>query len=107
MLHLVGCRFESCSPIRARDERFCAQTRFVIGELLRRRFHKITRRADQGAADAAIEGELGTAHGVNHHTGGIGRVPDFELDLAVEWLITESRAFETDVAPLASFNHGT
>src|SRR5437868_10620890 len=49
--------------------------REMIRKLLRRRFHEITRRADQGAADAFVEGEFRAAHGIDDDAGGIGRIP--------------------------------
>jgi len=39
-----------------------AGTRFVIGELLRRRLHEITRRPDERAGDTSIQRELGATN---------------------------------------------
>src|SRR5579884_3691541 len=78
------------------DERLGQSARFVIGELFGRALHEIARRADQRSADAAVEGELGAADGVDDHPGGIRRIPDFELQLASERQIAEARAFEAD-----------
>src|SRR5581483_8716148 len=106
----------SCAPWRTRwtappsgasgsviaaDEGFGALARLVIGELPRRRLHEIARWPDQRAADAAIERQLGAADGVDHDARRVRRVPDFELQLAIQRHVAEGRAFEPDIAPFA------
>ena len=75
--------------------------RLVVVVLHRRRLHEVRRRAEQRAADAAVEGDLGAAHGVDDHAGRVGRVPHLELELDVERHVAEVAALEADVGPLA------
>src|SRR3954453_13582764 len=113
-LHPTRTRSRSaCAPCRTRkmmatsppsiavDKPQHALARFLIGELLRRRLHEIAGRADQCTAGAAIESDLGTADGVDHDAGRVGRIPDLELELEVEWHPAEGRPFHPDVGPLA------
>src|SRR4051812_48721159 len=83
------------SPLRfAADERLGPRQRFVIGELLGRALHVIARRADERAADLAVERQLGAADRIDDHAGRVGRVPHFELQLDIERYIAEGRALE-------------
>src|SRR4051794_31171424 len=75
--------------------------RHVIGKLLWRRFHEITARPGDGAADAAIEREFRAAHRVDHDTRRVRRVPHLELELDVQGRAAERGAFHADVGPLA------
>jgi hypothetical protein len=71
----------------------------IFGELFGRRLHEIAAGAGQGTGDAAIERQLGATHGVDHHPGGIGRIPDLQLELGVERDATEGGALHPDVGP--------
>src|SRR5918994_2032714 len=44
------------------DEADRALARLAVRELLRRRLHEVAGRTDEGAADAAVAGQLGAAH---------------------------------------------
>src|SRR5437763_8119920 len=85
----------------ARHETQGAFACFVIGKLLRRRLHEIARRSDKRAADAAVERYLGAPYRIDHHSGGIGRVPHFKLELGIERHAAEGRSLEPDVGDLA------
>src|SRR5439155_13972837 len=87
-----------CSELRvAVNEGFGAQASFVIGKLLRRAFHEVAGRSEQRAANPAVERQLGAAHRVDNDAGGIGRIPDFEFQLAIERKIPKSRAFNANI----------
>ena len=73
----------------------------VIFKLLGRGLEEIGGRADNRAAQAAIQRQLGAAHGVNDDTSGVGAVPNLELGFQVEGDIPKGGAFHADVAPLA------
>jgi len=92
---------EMCLLFVAADEGFSHFAGDVVLELLGRGLHEIGGGSIEGAADAAVEGQLDTAHRVDNHTGGIGGIPHFELGFQVEGHLAESGAFHTDVAPLA------
>src|SRR5207237_9299221 len=84
----------SCSELRlTANEGFGASTCFVIGELLRRAFHKIAGRPEQRAANAAVESQLGAADCVNDDTRGIRRIPHLALQLAIEPNVAVRGAF--------------
>src|SRR3712207_2538508 len=55
----------------------------LVAVLHGRRLHEVGRRAEQRAADAAVLGQLGAAHGVDDDAGRVGRVPHLELQLHV------------------------
>src|SRR3954447_682996 len=73
----------------------------VIRELLRRRLHEVARGAYQRSANAAVERKLGATHGINHHSGRVGRIPDLELHLEVERHASKGGALQPDIGPLA------
>src|ERR1700751_772384 len=73
----------------------------VIGKLLWWALHEIARRTDQRAADSSIQSQFGTTDRVDHNAGGIGRVPDFELQFTVQRQIAKACAFEHDIAPFS------
>ncbi len=83
------------------DERFRTDTGFAIGELFGRRFHEPGGRSDQRPADPPVERQFDAAHRVDDDAGGIGRIPHFQLELAMQWYVAEGRAFQPDVAELA------
>src|ERR671930_113967 len=58
--------------------------------LRRRRLHQVRRRRAQRALDAAIERDLAAADGVDDDARRVGRIPDLELQLDVDRLITEA-----------------
>src|SRR4029450_3383904 len=72
----------------------------------RRRLHEVGGGAEQRPADPAVKGELGAAHGVDHHAGRVGGVPDLELELQVDGDVAEGAALDPDVAPLAVVQPG-
>src|SRR5579883_528821 len=74
---------------------------FIIGELLRRRFHEVAGWSGQRAGNAAIHRELGAANRVDDDAGGIGRVPHLELQLGIERDAAKRRTLEPDVGELA------
>ena len=94
-----SCRRE-CAATVAGGELLDHPVRFVVVVLHRRRLHEVRRRAEQRAADAAVERELGAAHRVDDHAGRVGRVPHLELQLDVERHVAEVAALEADVRPL-------
>src|SRR5258705_2911250 len=60
---------------RTFDKRFGARMRVVIGKLLRRRLHKITRGSNERAADTAIQRQLGAADCLDHDPRRITGIP--------------------------------
>src|SRR5947209_18203363 len=82
------------------DEGMSPAPRFFIGELRRRRFHEVTRWAGQRAAEPAIHGKLRAADRIDHHAGGIGRVPDFEAYYGVKRDAPEGGALEPNIGKL-------
>src|SRR5690606_8456943 len=66
-----------------------------------RGLHEVGRRGVDRAADAAVLGDLRRADRVDDDAGRVGRVPHLELVLEVEGHLTEGRALEADVRPLA------
>src|SRR3954447_8985632 len=75
--------------------------RFLVGALLRRRFHEVARRARQCAADTAIHRQLRAPHRIDHHTGGVRRVPYFKPDLRTQRHTAKRGALEADEGELA------
>src|SRR5450756_1803990 len=73
----------------------------VVGALYRRGLHQVGRGGDQGAADAAVLGDLGRTDAVDDDAGRVGGVPDLELVLEVQRHVAERATLETDVGPLA------
>src|SRR5689334_23923223 len=63
--------------------------------------HEVGGGGQDGAADAAVEGDLGGADGVDDDAGGVGGVPDLELVFDVERDVAERAALQADVGPLA------
>ena len=57
--------------------------------------------AHDGSCKFAVERDLGTADGVDHHACRVGAVPYFEFEFQVERHVAEGGAFHADVAPLA------
>ena len=88
--------YRSTSPAMKASVRRCASWSVNCS---RRALHEVAGRAGQRAADAAVECELGAAHRVDDDAGGVGRVPHFELQFAVQRHVAEGRAFHADVAP--------
>lgn len=85
----------------ALNECFDQFARLIVGELLRRRFHEITRRTNQWPANAALQREFSASHRINHNARGIRRIPDFQFQFAVQRHIAKRRSFHADVTPLA------
>src|SRR6202043_1052557 len=69
----------------------------VVAVLDGRRLHEVRAWALQRAADAAVERQLGAAHGVDDDAGGVGRVVHLELELDVEGHVAEVAALPPDV----------
>src|SRR5688572_32105145 len=69
------------SRVLAVDEAERPLARLRIGKLLRRRLHEVRGGAGQRAGDAAVERQLGAAHGVDDDPGGIRRIPNLKLQL--------------------------
>src|SRR5437016_2178680 len=80
------------------DELLCPFPRLLIGELHRRRLHEVAGRSDERPGNLAVECDLRAANGVDDDAGRIRRVPYFELQLAAERHLPESRAFHPDIA---------
>src|SRR3954469_5888481 len=95
---MVSTMATSCVVL---DESSRSPACFLVGKLLRRRFHEVARRTCQGASDTAIHRKLCTANGVDHHSGGIRRIPDLESHLGAQGYAAERGALETDVGKLA------
>src|SRR5256885_3006750 len=53
---------------------------FVIAVLHGRRLHEVRARRLERSADAAVKGELGAAHGVDHDARRVGGIHDLELE---------------------------
>ena len=53
----------------------------LVAVLLGRALHEVGARALERAAHAAVEADLGAAHGVDDHAGGVGGVVHLELEL--------------------------
>src|SRR5262245_48075044 len=66
------------------DELLRVVVRDRVRHLLGRGLHEIRARPLQRATDALVERELAHADGVDHDPGGVGRVPDLELQLHVQ-----------------------
>src|SRR6266545_5300208 len=88
------------------DEVLDHVTSHVVGVLRRRRLHEVGGGADQWSTDAAVERQLGAAHRVDHHAGGIRRVPDLQLELEVQRDVPERPTLDADVAPFAVVEPG-
>src|SRR5258707_12833230 len=73
----------------------------AVAELFGRRLEEIRGWANDRSTEAAIQGDLGAANGVDHHAGRIRAVPHLEFGFEVERHVTEGRAFHADVAPLS------
>src|SRR3569832_902911 len=66
------------------NERFDGVAGHVVRVLLGRALHEVARRREDGAADAAVEGERRGPHGVDDDPRGVGGIPDLELVLQVQ-----------------------
>src|SRR4051812_11346949 len=89
------------SLVLSGDEPVREVARLVVRELLRGRLHEVARRAGERPADLAIERELRASHRIDDDAGGIGRIPDFELQFHIERDTAEARAFHADIGPFA------
>ena len=78
----------------------------VVGHLHGWGLHQVGGGGQDGAADAAVEGDLGGADGVDDDAGAVGGVPDLELVLEVEGDVAEGAALEADVGPFAVVEPG-
>src|SRR5687768_13501412 len=85
----------------AADEGLDAFAAEVVGHLHRWGFHEVGGGGQDRAADAAVEGDLGGADGVDDDAGAVGGVPDLELVLEVQRDVAEGAALEPDVGPFA------
>src|SRR4051794_1331607 len=83
------------------DEGAGPAARFVVGTLLRRRFHEVARWTGQHAADTAVHSQLRATDGIDHYAGGVGRIPYFKSDLSTQRHTAERGALETDEGELA------
>src|SRR5579859_1706872 len=91
---------------RVRNELLDHRVSLIVGELFRGRFHEVGRRSFQRARNTAVETDLRAPDGVDDDARGVGRIPNFELDLQIERNVAESRAFHADVAPFSVFEPG-
>lgn len=78
----------------------------IVGILMWRRFEKVTRRIDDCTLKAVIECEFGAADGINHHPGGIRRIPHLKLEFEIEGDVSEGLAFHAEMAPFAVLEPG-
>src|SRR4051794_12902635 len=83
------------------DELLGVLARLRVGPLVVRRLHQVARGAVQLAGDAVVQRQLHDPDGVDDDAGGVGRVPDLELELEVEGYVAEGLALDADVRPLA------
>src|SRR5690606_26328414 len=84
-----------------RDERLDGRACGLVVALLRRGLHEVGGGGQQGAADAAVQGDPRRADRVNDDARRVRRVPHLELVLQVERDVAEGLALEADVGPLA------
>ena len=85
----------------AADELLGHAAALVVGMLHRRRLHEVAAGALERAGEAAVEADLGAAHGVDDDAGAVRRVDHLELELDVERHVAEGAALHADVGPLA------
>ena len=85
----------------ALDEGFCHLQANIVFELFGRRLEEVRGGPNYGTAQLAVEGDLGAAHGIDHHAGGVGTIPHFQLGLYIERHIAKGSALHADIAPLA------
>src|SRR5207244_6183841 len=84
----------SIGHVSAVNEGFSHLASYIIVMLNRRRFHQVSARAFQCAADAAIKGEFDHTHSIDDNASRVRGVPDFQFQLDVEWHITECATFQ-------------
>src|SRR5688500_8149964 len=83
-----------------RDEAFQEAAGLAVRVLDGRVFEEIAGGARDGSADAAVEGELADADGVDHDAGRVGRVLHAEAGLEFDGYVAELLALDPDEAHL-------
>ena len=92
-------------PGLAFDERLGHFAGDLILEL-GRSLHEVGSGGEERAAYAAVETELDTAHRVDDHAGGVGRIPDFQVRRKQQGHVAEGGALHADFAELAVIQPG-
>src|SRR5205809_292431 len=72
----------------------------LVGVLNGRRLLEVCRGCDLRPGESIVECQFGAANSVDYNTGGVRRVPHFQLHLDVERDVSEGPSLEPDVRPL-------